>query len=150
MNTPSGLNFSISAAGVSHGTIITLHPRLFSERTMFIFIPQSIATTVNLSCSVLESQGSLQLTFITASVGIFVCSSIFMPHSFCVSIPVISAFLLPRSRIERFIFLVSTPQIPGILYSFITCESVLLQRKFEGSSLYSRTTSAPIVGIFVS
>ena len=42
---PSGVKCSISSAVVFHGTIVTVHPRLFSERTIFCFIPQSMATT---------------------------------------------------------------------------------------------------------
>ena len=43
--TPFGESARISSAGVFQGTIVTRQPRFTRERTMFFFIPQSIATT---------------------------------------------------------------------------------------------------------
>ena len=71
-------------------------------------------------------------------------------HEHGVDADVISARRVPRSRMLLVSFLVSTPDIPGILYSSITSERVFVQRKFDGLSLYSLTISPPTVGIFVS
>ena len=90
---------------------------------------------------------SLQLTEGTESCGIPVDFRIFNPSSSVVAVSVIYTLQEPLSRMERVNFLVSTPEIPGISKVFITSDSVETPLKLDGSSLYSRTISAPMVGI---
>ena len=120
--------------------------KILSE-TMFIFIPQSIATTWYFCVSVSEIIILSQLTRDTASVGMSVDFSFAMPSSKGVKISVISTLREPKSRIERFSFLVSMPYIPGMPNFSITSDKVAVLLKLEGSSLYSRTISAPRVGV---
>ena len=47
-------------------------------------------------------------------------------------------------------FLVSIPETPAIPYSFMTSSRLLLLLKLDGSGLYSRTISAPMVGFSLS
>ena len=72
------------------------------------------------------------------------------PSSNVVSADVIMALRLPKSRIERFSFRVSTPDTPTIPYFAITWPSEDAERKLDGSSLYSCTISAPMLGVSVS
>lgn len=135
---------------VLYGTIVTLHPILFNDLIIFNLIPQSIATTLNSGLDVLEYHLFLQLTTCTASLGIVYSLSIFIAFCLEVEISVIKTFLLPFSLILLVIFLVSTPEIPGILFSSKYSESVFVYLKLLGWSLYSLTIRPPIVGCLVS
>ncbi len=117
---------------------------------MFSFIPKSTATTLYAAPEVLAYHLLRQLTLETASRGAFTASSTSSASPNGVDADVISARRVPRSRMLLVSFLVSTPDIPGILYSSITSEGFFGQRKFDGLSLYSLTISPPTVGIFVS
>ena len=99
-----------------------------------IFIALVIATLIDNFCS--------------DKIAGYVRIALYMPN-ICnvVAVSVIYTLQEPLSRMERVNFLVSTPEIPGISKVFITSDNVETPLKLDGSSLYSRTISAPMVGI---
>ncbi len=110
------------------------------------FIPQSIATTRIRAPASPSVYGAAQLTLGTASVGALCSLSLASPSQSGVSAEVRRAFRVPKSLIDLFSFLVSTPLIPAMPKRSITSPRVATERKFEGSGLYSRTTRAPTDG----
>ena len=132
---PSGFMNSISSAEVSKGTMVTLQPNLLRQRIMLSLMPQSTATTLNFGFEVREYQRFLQLTFSTASWGTAVSLMILRPSSREVETSVMSTRLEPLSRILLVSFLVSTPEMPGMLFSSRSSERVFVYLKLEGISL---------------
>ena len=93
---------------------------------MFSLIPQSTATTLNFGFAVREYQRFLQLTLCTASWETGVFAIISSAFSLGVSLEVMRTRREPKSRILRVSFLVSMPDIPGMLFSSSSSESVFV------------------------
>ena len=115
--------------------MVTLQPQSLRERTMFSFMPQSMATTLYLASAVREYQRFLQLTRDTASLGTGVSAMRRRASSAPVSAEVMRTLREPRSRMLRVSFRVSIPEIPGMPYSSRSSDRVLTHRKLEGVSL---------------
>ena len=115
---------AISSAPVFQGTTVTLQPAAFSERTIFSFMPQSMATTLNCGLAVLAYQRLQQLTRATASCGTGVDRMRSRACSVGVSGAVMSTRREPRSRMLRVSFRVSMPEMAGMPFSSSSSESV--------------------------
>ena len=134
-NRPSGFMKQISSAVVVGGTMVTLQPFWLRKRMMFSLMPQSTATTLNRWLAVRAYQRFLHAVRLTASWGTGVWLMIRWASATDISMPVRSARLQPRLRMERVSMRVSTPEIPGMPFSSNNSPNVRIARKLEGMSL---------------